>query len=173
MKMSLYCIEQKRKFLELQAPFMWEITILSMKFFEKFFGRDYPFRKYEQVFAPEYKWGAMENPGIVTFNSNKIFTNKATSKAMLDFARVVSHELSHHWFGNLVTMRWWDDLWLNESFADLASFVCLHNIQPQVTTVKYESAMTMFQDRKNWGYQDDEVLTTHPISGPVLNTDDA
>lgn len=173
MKMSLYCINQLHAHLERLAPFIWEITIHSMRFFESFFGRVYPFRKYEIVFAHEYKWGAMENAGLVTFNDNYVYTEKGTSKKMFNLARVLSHELSHHWFGNLVTMRWWDDVWLNESFADLASFVCLEEVQPLITTVKYESAMTIFQDRKNWGYKDDEAITTHPIRGPVANTDEA
>ena len=89
---------------------------------------------------------------------------------MLNLANTISHELSHHWFGNLVTMKWWDDLWLNESFADFISHYCLEQIKGNFTTVKYDSSMTSFVARKAWGYREDELVTTHPIRGTVENT---
>ncbi len=85
----------------------------------------YPFSKYDQVFAHEYKCGAMENAGIVTLNDEYIWKEKVSIETMLDLANTISHELSHHWFGNLCTMKWWDDLWLNESFAEFISHYCL------------------------------------------------
>ena len=115
-----------------------------MKFYEKFFGYDYAFSKYDQVFAHEYKCGAMENAGIVTFNDVKIWKEKVSTEQMLRLAVTIAHELSHHWFGNLVTMKWWDDLWLNESFADFISYFCLEKIKKKCKTINYESSMAAF-----------------------------
>ena len=89
---------------------------------------------------------------------------------MLALANTISHELAHHWFGNLVTMKWWDDLWLNESFADFISHFCLEKIKHNCKTINYESAMASFLHRKGWGYHEDQMITTHPIRGPVPNT---
>lgn len=152
------------------APFIFEITIESMRFFEEFFNYPFPFNKYDQIFAHEYKWGAMENAGVVTFNDLYIFKEKVSTERMLSFANTISHELSHHWFGNLVTMKWWDDLWLNESFADFISHFCLEKIKHNCKTIDYESAMASFLQRKGWGYHEDMMITTHPIRGKVANT---
>ena len=141
-----------------------------MKFFESFFGYKFAFNKYDQVFAHEYKWGAMENAGVVTFNDLYLFKEKVSTERMLSFANTISHELAHHWFGNLVTMKWWDDLWLNESFADFISHFCLEKIKANCTTITYESSMASFVQRKGWGYHEDQMITTHPIRGPVVNT---
>lgn len=168
--MSLYCIESLYEFLKDLAPFIFEITIESMKFFESFFGYKYAFNKYDQIFAHEYKWGAMENAGIVTFNDLYIFKEKVSVERKLALANTISHELAHHWFGNLVTMKWWDDLWLNESFADFISHFCLEKIKQNVKTLHYESSMASFLQRKGWGYHEDQMITTHPIRGPVANT---
>lgn len=112
----------------------------------------------------------MENAGIVTFNDVYIFKEKVSTERMLRFANTISHELAHHWFGNLVTMKWWDDLWLNESFADFISHFCLEKIKHNIKTLNYESSMAMFLNRKGWGYHEDQMITTHPIRGPVPNT---
>lgn len=168
--MSLYCIESLYKHMEELAPFVFEITIESMRFFESFFNVPYPFNKYDQIFAHEYKWGAMENAGVVTFNDLYIFKEKVSTERLLSFANTISHELSHHWFGNLVTMKWWDDLWLNESFADFISHFCLEKIKDKCKTIDYESAMASFLQRKGWGYHEDQMVTTHPIRGKVANT---
>jgi aminopeptidase N len=168
--MSLYCIESLYKHMEELAPFIFEITIESMRFFESFFGYKYAFNKYDQIFAHEYKWGAMENAGIVTFNDLYIFKEKVSVERKLALANTISHELAHHWFGNLVTMKWWDDLWLNESFADFISHFCLEKIKGNVTTLSYESSMASFLQRKGWGYHEDMMITTHPIRGKVANT---
>lgn len=141
-----------------------------MKFFESFFGYKFAFSKYDQIFAHEYKWGAMENAGCVTFNDLYIWKEKVSTERMLALANTVSHELAHHWFGNLVTMRWWDDLWLNESFADFISHFCLEKIKKNCKTINYESSMASFLNRKAWGYQEDQMITTHPIRGEVANT---
>ena len=86
---------------------------------------------------------------------------------MLGFGNTIVHELSHHWFGNLVTMRWWDDLWLNESFAEYISHYCLEKIKGSIKTLPYESAMVSFFNRKGWGYMEDMLTTTHPIRSGV------
>ena len=142
-----------------------------MKFFEEFFGHEYAFNKYDQIFVHEYNVGAMENAGVVTFNDLYIWKEKVSTEKMLGLANTISHELSHHWFGNLVTMKWWDDLWLNESFADFISHFCLEKIKNNgLKEIQYESAMLAFLNRKNWGYDEDQRITTHPIRGPVPNT---
>ncbi len=112
----------------------------------------------------------MENAGVVTFNDLYIFKEKVSTERLLSFANTISHELSHHWFGNLVTMKWWDDLWLNESFADFISHYCLEKIKHNCKTINYESAMAAFLQRKGWGYHEDQMITTHPIRGKVENT---
>ena len=112
----------------------------------------------------------MENAGIVTFNDVYIFKENVSTERKLALANTISHELAHHWFGNLVTMKWWDDLWLNESFADFISHYCLEQIRERITTLNYESSMAAFLQRKGWGYHEDQMITTHPIRGPVANT---
>lgn len=141
-----------------------------MKLFEGFFNYPFAFNKYDQIFAHEYKWGAMENAGVVTFNDLYIFKEKVSTERKLNFANTISHELAHHWFGNLVTMKWWDDLWLNESFADFISHFCLEKIKNNCKTIDYQSAMASFLQRKGWGYAEDMMITTHPIRGKVANT---
>ena len=107
---------------------IFETTKESMKFYENFFGVPYAFSKYDSIFCPEYNWGAMENAGCVTFNDFYVFKDKVESSKMGSFLNTIAHEMAHHWFGNYVTMHWWNDLWLNESFADFISHYCLENI---------------------------------------------
>jgi len=99
-----------------------------MEWYEQFFGYKFPFNKYDQIFVPEFNWGAMENAGLVTFNDNYVWREAVDSSKHTMLAVVVAHELSHHWFGNLVTMHWWNDLWLNESFADFISHFVLTKV---------------------------------------------
>ena len=141
-----------------------------MRFYEEYFGYKSVFNKYDQIFAHEYKWGAMENAGMVTFNDKLVYTEKVSNERLFSLANVIAHELSHHWFGNLVTMKWWDDVWLNESFADFISHFCLHHINDRLNVVNFESPMGSFLKRKGWGYDEDQMITTHPIRGPVPNT---
>jgi len=101
----------------------------SIPIYEKLFGIEFPFKKYDTVFCPEYNYGAMENPGCITFTEKYLFKNEVSRVRRNFRANTITHELAHMWFGNLVTMNWWDDLWLNESFADFISHLCLSKLK--------------------------------------------
>ncbi len=142
-------------------------TKQGFEFFEAAYGHPYPFGKYDQLFVPEYNAGAMENAGCVTLTEDYVFRSRVTEVAYESRANTILHELAHMWFGDLVTMRWWDDLWLNESFAEWAS----HDAMSKVT--RYTDAWTGFgQQRKTWAYRQDQLPSTHPIAtdGPDLET---
>ena len=113
--MALYCRESLAQYLD--ADEIFTVTRQGLDFFEAEFGYPYPFEKYDQLFVPEFNFGAMENPGCITFNEGYIFRSRVTDAAFENRAGTILHEMAHMWFGDLVTMRWWDDLWLNESFA--------------------------------------------------------
>lgn len=105
---------------------MFLVTQVGIRYYNELFGREYPFGKYDQVFVPEHNFGAMENVGCVTYNENYLYRGQNPSLAKrLRFSITNLHELAHMWFGNLVTMKWWDDLWLNESFATYMSFLSM------------------------------------------------
>jgi len=171
--MSCYCRESLFKYMEKQAEEIFEITRECLIFFEKFFNYPYPFAKYDSIFCPEYKFGAMENAGAVTFNDLYIWKGNVTIDRNTVRAATITHEASHHWFGDLVTMKWWNDLWLNESFAVYISYYCLTQIQDKLTTTKFCDVWLKFFNRKCTGYNADEKRTTHPIAGDVLNTEQA
>ncbi len=134
-------------------------TTQGFAFFEQAFGHPYPFGKYDQLFVPEFNAGAMENAGCVTIMEDYIFRSRVTDVSYEQRANTILHELAHMWFGNLVTMRWWDDLWLNESFAEWAS----HHAMEHAT--QYRHAWTTFLNlRKTWAYRQDQLPSTHPIA---------
>ena len=171
--MSCFCRESLLQYMKDQAEEIFDITIETLRFYESYFDTPYPFEKYDSVFCPEYKFGAMENPGAVTFNDRLVWREKVTLDRNTLRADVITHEAAHHWFGDLVTMKWWNDLWLNESFADYISHFCLKKIEDKVTTTKFADPWLTFFNRKGWGYRADQQRTTHPIAGEVLNTDQA
>ena len=147
---------------------MFRVTMAGMNYYEKFFGVEFPFSKYDQIFTPEYNMGAMENVGLVTFNEAYCWRSKPTQRQRTGFAITNLHELAHMWFGNLVTMTWWNDLWLNESFATFISHLCLDDA-PELKD--YKTSWLIFNSMKGGAYREDQLSTTHPVMSEVKNTD--
>mmetsp|Transcript_20458 Transcript_20458/g.38299 ORF Transcript_20458/g.38299 Transcript_20458/m.38299 type:complete len:871 (-) Transcript_20458:81-2693(-) len=143
-------------------------TILGFKFYNEYFDFTYPFEKYDQVFVPEFNFGAMENVGCVVYRDQFIFKEAPSQNDLIRVSHVFLHEMAHMWFGNLVTMKWWDDLWLNESFAD---YICFYAIDKGLPGA-YPEVWQSFLDSKGWGYDTDQLPTTHPISCIVNSTDE-
>ena len=159
---------RKSFFQYVDAANIFEVTKQGFAFFEKTFGLAYPFGKYDQIAVAEYNWGAMENVGCITFHEDVlIFRSKVTERSYISRASTIHHEMAHMWFGDLVTMKWWQDLWLNESFAEWASYVSVSE------STQYKSAWTEFNSvRKNWAYRADQLTSTHPIAVEMADLDD-
>ncbi len=136
------------------------MTAQSFDYYHSLFGIRYPFGSYHQVFVPEFNAGAMENPGCVTFRDSMIFRGAASEDQILGRANTIAHEMAHMWFGDLVTMTWWDDLWLNESFAEYMAYRTL------VSATSFREAWVEFSmSRKLWGYAAERTPSTHPVAG--------
>ncbi len=163
--MALYCRRSVARYLEPDEIF--GITSRGIDFYATLFDQPYPFGKYDQLFVPEFNPGAMENAGAVTFNEQYIFRDPPTENQRRERAEVILHELAHMWFGNLTTMRWWDDLWLNESFATFISVLA------QSEALGYgDGPWKVFNaSMKRWAYRQDQLITTHPIVADVPDTD--
>jgi aminopeptidase N len=152
-----YCRQSMVTYLDTEE--LVTLTRQGFEFFEAAFDYPYPFGKYDQVYLPEFNNGAMENAGLVTLRDEYLSRSKQARWWYEQRANTILHEMAHMWFGDLVTMRWWDDLWLNESFAEWAA----HHAAAHAT--KYAEAWTGFaNNRKNWAYRQDQLPTSHPIA---------
>jgi len=148
----------------LDAEDILDITRRCFDRYHQLFDQRYPFGKYDQVFVPEFNWGAVENPGCVTFRDDFLFRSAVTDAEREIRAVVIAHEMAHMWFGDLVTMRWWDDLWLNESFAEYMG----HQVIADAT--RFTGPWTGFaSSRKPWGYDADQRGSTHPIAAQRID----
>ncbi len=158
--LGLYCRQSLASFLD--PAELFEVTTQGLDYFHGTFGVRYPFAKYDQIFVPEFNAGAMENAGAVTFAEQHVFRSRVTQASREGRAQTMLHELAHMWFGNLVTMTWWDDLWLNESFATWAALVALAEV------TRWPGAWTTFtQYDKAWAYRQDQLPSTHPIVADI------
>ncbi|MBU6376836.1 MAG: aminopeptidase N, partial [Bdellovibrionales bacterium] len=166
---------------QVQPKDWFEVTKAGLEFFSTQFGYRYPFYKYDQILVPEFNAGAMENVAAVTFNDYLAFRSKPTQSQLRGRAETILHELAHMWFGNLVTMRWWNGLWLNESFATYAADWALESLSREhpffrssawAQVYRDNPGSELFQDKK-WAYWSDQSITTHSIDVPVENTDQA
>ena len=162
--LGVYCRASVLEHLDADA--IIDITRKGFEFFEDAYGIAYPFTKYDQVFVPEYNAGAMENAGCVTFRDAYVFRTRPTEAQLESRANTILHELAHMWFGDLVTMKWWNDLWLNESFAEFMSHLALAENTP------YTEGWTGFMVRKDWGLKQDQLPTTHPITAEIRDLAD-
>ncbi|GAA2227840.1 aminopeptidase N [Streptomyces amakusaensis] len=144
------------------------VTKQGLDFFHDRFDYPYPFGKYDQAFVPEYNIGAMENPGCVTFREEFVFRGKVTQASYERRANVILHEMAHMWFGDLVTMVWWDDLWLKESFADFMGSYSM------VGATRFTNGWVTFaNNRKAWAYRADQLPSTHPVTADIRDLEDA
>jgi aminopeptidase N len=161
--MSLLCRQSLAG--DLDAERIFATTRAGFGVFEERFGHPYAFGKYDQVFVPEYNGGAMENAGCVTLRDDYLFRSRVTSASYEARDNTILHELSHMWFGDLVTMQWWDDLWLKESFAEFASHFSLSETgdDPQHPWAAFCNS------RKNWAYRADQLPSTHPIAADMVD----
>ncbi|MEX5717444.1 aminopeptidase N [Geodermatophilus maliterrae] len=160
--LGLYCRASLAEHLDPDELF--RVTRQGFDFFHRVFDYPYPFDKYDQLFVPEFNAGAMENAGAVTILEDYVFRSRTSRARYERRAETVLHELAHMWFGDLVTMRWWDDLWLNESFATYISTLC------QAEATEYTTAWTTFANtEKAWAYAQDQLPSTHPIAADMVD----
>lgn len=163
--LGVFCRESLAPYMD--ADYVFEKTREGFAFFEKEFNYPYPFDKYDQLFVPEFNAGAMENAGAVTFTETYVFRSQVTDAIRERRVITILHELAHMWFGDLVTMRWWNDLWLNESFAEYMSTLAV------AEATEWRDCWTTFvASEKSWAYRQDQLPSTHPIVAEIRDLED-
>ncbi|WP_353988055.1 aminopeptidase N [Ruicaihuangia caeni] len=163
--LGVFCRASLSEYMD--ADYVFEKTRQGFAYFEEHFDYPYPFEKYDQLFVPEFNAGAMENAGAVTFTETYVFRSKVTDAVKERRVVTILHELAHMWFGDLVTMKWWDDLWLNESFAEWASTIAT------AEATEWHEAWTTFQAmEKTWAYRQDQLPSTHPVVAEINDLED-
>ncbi|WP_346538677.1 aminopeptidase N [Micromonospora sp. DPT] len=157
--LGVYCRRSLAEHLDADIDEILTVTRQCFDRFHQLFAERYPFAKYDQAFVPEFNAGAMENPGLVTLRDDYVFRSAVTDTQRELRATTIAHEMAHMWFGDLVTMRWWDDLWLNESFAEYLG------TRVTAEATRFDRAWTTFaMRRKAWGYTADQRPSTHPVA---------
>ncbi|MGI5198888.1 aminopeptidase N [Streptomyces sp. CA-288835] len=156
---GLHCRRSLAPYLDADADELLAITRACFDRYHEKFEEPYPFDSYDQAFVPEFNFGAMENPGLVTFRDEFVYRSAVTDTERQTRAMVIAHEMAHMWFGDLVTLRWWDDIWLNESFAEYMGY------QTLIEATRFTGTWTDFGvTRKPWGYEADQRPSTHPVA---------
>ncbi|MFF8589900.1 aminopeptidase N [Streptomyces sp. NPDC015220] len=161
---GIHCRRSLAPHLDADADEILDITRACFDRYHEKFTEPYPFDSYDQAFVPEFNAGAMENPGLVTFRDEFVFRSAVTDTERQTRAVVIAHEMAHMWFGDLVTLKWWDDIWLNESFAEYMGY------QTTVDATRFTGAWTEFGvSRKAWGYDADQRPSTHPVAPEAVD----
>ncbi|MCX5556891.1 aminopeptidase N [Streptomyces sp. NBC_00038] len=156
---GIHCRRSLAPYLDADAEEILDVTRACYDRYHEKFDEPYPFDSYDQAFVPEFNAGAMENPGLVTFRDDFIYRSAVTDTERQTRAMVIAHEMAHMWFGDLVTLRWWDDIWLNESFAEYMGYQTLTEV------TRFTKTWTEFGvSRKPWGYDADQRPSTHPVA---------
>lgn len=166
--LDIFARQSMAKYLAREVRDWFKVTKQGFEFYQSFFDTKYPYQKYAQLLVPEFNSGAMENVAAVTFNEHAIHRTKASYAERRGRSNTILHEMAHMWFGDLVTMKWWNNLWLNESFATFMAFLALEK------NTEFKDSFEYFYSRtKQWAYWNDDLVITHPILGEVKDTDQA